>query len=101
MIEAVFAGLAVATVNAGIAWAAIALTADRKFHIFLAFFGGGVLFRLVAVGLTSYLLLTRTSIDSTVYIFVLIGAYILFMILEIALITRQARQRQLQVPTTE
>ena len=101
MIEAIIAGLAVATVNAGIAWAAIALTADRKFHVFLAFFGGGVLFRLVAVGLTSYLLLTRTSIDRAVYIFVLIGAYILFMILEIALITRQARQRKIHAPSAD
>jgi hypothetical protein len=101
VIEAIIAGLAVATVNAGIAWAAIALTADRKFHVFLAFFGGGVLFRLVAVGLTSYLLLTRTSIDRAVYIFVLIGAYILFMILEIALITRQARQRKIHAPSAD
>lgn len=101
MIEAIIAGLAVATVNAGIAWAAIALTANSKFHVFLAFFGGGVLFRLVAVGLTSYLLLTRTSIDQTIYILVLIGAYILFMILEIALIMRQARQRKTQVPSAD
>ena len=101
MIEAIVAGLAVATVNAGIAWAAIALTADRKFHVFLAFFGGGVLFRLAAVGLTSYLLLTRTEIDKAVYIFVLIGAYIVFMVLEIALITRQARRRKIEAPAAD
>ena len=101
MIEAIIAGLAVAIVNAAIAWAAIALTANSKFHVFFGFFGGGVIFRLIFVGLTSYLLLTRTDIDKMVYIFVLIGAYILFMIGEIALITRQARKRKLQTLTSE
>jgi len=90
---AVATGIAVAGVSALIAWFGLRWSARRPGTMMVAVLGG-TLVRLVLVGGVSVLLLLFTDVHHIGYAVGLIGAYLVFLGIEVALVARSANRRR-------
>ncbi len=93
MWEGLIAGVAVAAGNGLAAWWLIQWSMGRSHQTFIAAVLGGMAVRLALVGAVSLALLKLTAIHRGAYVGSLIGAFVLFQILEIALLVRRAKQQ--------
>jgi hypothetical protein len=97
---AALAGIAVAGVSALIAWAGLRWSMRRPGTMMIAVLGGTMV-RLVLVGGVSIIVLLYNDVHQAGYLAGLIGAYLTFLGVEIAIVARSARQNGPAVDSAE
>ena len=94
MIEAAAIGAAVGCLNGFGAWCTIRWTIDKEFRIFMIFFMGGMLLRLLLVGVGTFLILYFTTIHRFAYVGGLALAIVAAQIVEIATLLKRLKGRR-------
>jgi hypothetical protein len=94
MIEAAAIGAVVGCLNGFGAWCTIRWTLDREFRIFMIFFMGGMLVRLLLVGVGTFLILYFTEIHRFAYVGGLACAIVAAQIVEISTLLKRLKERQ-------
>ena len=91
ILEAAAIGAAVGCLNGLGAWCTIRWTIDREFRIFMIFFMGGMVVRLLLVGAGTFLILYYTSVHRFAYVGGLGFAIIVAQIVEIWALLRRLK----------
>ena len=93
MIEAAAVGAGVGCLNGFAAWCTIRWTLDSEFRTFMILFMGGMLVRLLLVGIVTFLILYFTEIHRFAYVGGLAFAIVAAQIVEIRALLKRLKGR--------
>ena len=94
MWEGLIAGMAVAGLSGVAAWFLLRWSADKTMTDFLKAVLGGMAGRLVFVGIASFLVVKLTPVSRVAYAVGLMAVYLVFLLVEIAVILRRAQREK-------